>query len=195
MRNAVGRSAAMLLCAAGIVGCSSGEVTAPPSAARLAPASPELSSSSDRDKDGGRDPVQSVTGSATIQLPYEGTPFEHYTVSAIRHRDGSFSGEFHETSEQEGGQRASGKIFCFSIVQDTARLAGLVERSTVPFGPAGTYVIWNVVDRGNGKKARDLTTDFYFGGTKAQATAHCAGNLLRGQPFFESRRGNLKVKG
>ena len=103
-------------------------------------------------------------------------------------------------AEEGGGkaridkQRASGKIFCFSIVRDTARLAGLLERSTVPFGPVGTYVIWNVVDRGNGK-VHDLTTDFYFGGTQAQATAHCAGNLLRGQPFFESRRGNIKVNG
>ena len=187
MRSAVERFGAMLICAAGILACSSGEVTAP--GARRAPASPELNSSTDRDR-----PVQSVTGSAKIQLPYEGTPFEQYTVSAIRHRDGSFSGEFHETSEQEGGQRASGKIFCFSIVRDTARLAGLLERSTVPFGPVGTYVIWNVVDRGNGK-VHDLTTDFYFGGTQAQATAHCAGNLLRGQPFFESRRGNIKVNG
>jgi hypothetical protein len=188
MRSAVERFGAMVICAAGIMACSSGEVTAP--GARRAPTSPELSSSTDREKDRGA--VQSVTGHAKIQLPYEGTPFQQYSVSAIRHRDGSFSGKFHETSEQDGGQRASGRIFCFSIVRDTARLAGLVERSTVPFGPAGTYVIWNVVDRGNGK-VHDLTTDFYFGGTQAQATAHCAGNLLRGQPFFESRRGNIKV--
>jgi len=197
MRSVV--QGAMLVCAAVATGCGgAGEVTAP--AGHVSSVGAEFSATEreDRGNGRGRDPVQSVTGSAFIVLPYEGSPAEHYTVAAIRHRDGSFSGEFNEFSDQEGGLRTKGTIYCFSIVGDTARIAGRIERSDASYGPAGSYVIWNVVDQDahgrGGKQPRDMTTDFYFGGTQAQATAHCATNLLRGQPYFESDRGNIEVR-
>ena len=43
-----------------------------------------------------------VTGNATIILPNFGDALERYGVSAIRHNDGRVTGEFEETSEQEG---------------------------------------------------------------------------------------------
>jgi hypothetical protein len=153
--------------------------------------------------DGGeKDDVQSVTGNALFQINYAGNPFQRYSVAAIRHRNGSFSGEFEEKSEQDGGQRVHGAIHCFSIVGDTARIAGRVKKSNIDFGPPGSYVIWNVVDDGKAHghdrhsrtdRHRDYTTDFYFGGTQAQADAHCRANLLRGQPYFPVLRGDLRV--
>lgn len=198
--------AATMLGAVAAAGCGAAGEGTGPSAREAVAAAVSLSRAEDRD-----DAKQKVTGSALFQIDYAGNPFQHFAVAAIRHRDGSFSGEFEEKSEQDGGQHVKGTIHCFSIVADTARIAGRVKWSDIAFGPPGSYVIWNVVDRGKargadgssrhendgddrrGKGANDLTTDFYFGGTRAQADAHCAANLLRGQPYYEVLRGELKV--
>ena len=174
------------------VGCGAGrDVTEPQT--RTSVPTEVLASRSDA---GAKDEMQKVTGNALFQIDYAGNPFQRYSVAAIRHRDGSFSGEFEEKSEQDGGQRVHGDIYCFSIVADTARIAGLVKKSNIDFGPPGSYVIWNVVDadeaHGHDRQS-DYTTDFYFGGTQAQADAHCRANLLRGQPYFPVLRGELRV--
>jgi len=140
---------------------------------------------------------QSVTGRAAINLPPNfGGAREFYSLDAFRHGDGSVSGNVVEVSRQEGGQRMEGSIFCFMIVGDTARMAALVEKSTVPFGPVGTYVVWTLVDNGRGKGATpDETTDFFFNGTQAQAQQHCDVGLPGIAPFFPSVGGKLEVHG
>lgn len=189
---------ATMLGLAAAVGCSAGRDVTEPGARAKAPVEASASRSGGAGGAGGDEEMQKVTGSALFQIDYAGNPFQHFSVAAIRHRDGSFSGAFEEKSEQDGGQREMGEIYCFSIVADTARIAGLIKKSTVPFGPPGSYVIWNVVDGGKAHghdRDTDFTTDFFFGGTQAQAQAHCAANLLRGQKYYPVLRGELKVDG
>jgi len=64
----------------------------------------------------------------------------------------------------------------------------------VPFGPNGSYVVWSVIDNGEGAKAApDQTTDIFFGGTQAQAQFHCQTGFNLA-PYFSSMRGNLQVR-
>jgi len=172
----------MLLSASAVIGCgSSSETTSP----RQALAEPNFSVAA-----AGGD---HVTGNATILLPYFDNALERYSVSAIRHNDGTVTGEFEETSAQEGGQRIHATVYCFTITGNSARLAARLDQSNVPFGPVGSYVVWSVIDNGEGAKgAPDQTTDIFFGGTQAQAEFHCRVGFKLA-PYFASIRGNLEV--
>lgn len=140
------------------------------------------------------DAGQRVTGSATILLPNWGNALEHYSISANRGRDGTVTGEFEEYSEQQGGQRIHARVVCFTVVGNTARLAAQIDATNVAFGPAGSYVVWSVIDNGEGATAvPDQTTDIFFGGNAAQAEFHCrTGYNLA--PYYSSLRGNLQVQ-
>jgi hypothetical protein len=137
---------------------------------------------------------QRVTGSATVLLPNFGNALERYSVSAVRSGDGVVSGEFEEYSEQEGGQRIHARVVCFTVTGNTARLAAQIDQTNVSFGPVGSYVVWSVIDNGEGAKSPpDQTTDIFFGGTAAQADFQCrTGYNLA--PYFSSLRGNLQVQ-
>ena len=181
------RSRAMVLCLVAVVSCGTGaDTTAPSAASRQMVPEPSLSRAGNRE--------ERVTGEVTINLPYYNNALERYSVSAIRHRDGDVSGEFEEFSAQEGGQRVHARVHCFTVVGNMARLAALIEKSSVPFGPKGSYVIWTVVDNGEGKKAApDQSTDIFFGANQAVAEQHCrVGYNLA--PYFSSIRGNLQVE-
>src|SRR5437867_358500 len=91
------------------------------------------------------DAGQRVTGSATILLPNFDSARERYGLTAIRHSDGSVTGEFEEFSEQEGGQRIHAHVVCFTVVGNGARLAAQIDETNVPFGPEGSYVVWSVI--------------------------------------------------
>jgi len=174
---------AMTLSALAFVGCGtdSGTSTSP----RPMVAAPSLSVSSAGDH---------VTGSATIILPNFGNAVERYSVNAMRHEDGSVTGEFEEFSAQEGGQRIHAHIVCFTVTGNSARLAAQIDQTDVPFGPNGSYVVWSVIDNGEGAKAApDQTTDIFFGGTQAQAQFHCQTGFNLA-PYFSSMRGNLQVR-
>ena len=137
---------------------------------------------------------QHVTGSATIILPAFDNALERYSLSAIRQHDGSVSGEFEEFSEQQGGQRIHAHVVCFTVTGNSARLAAQIDQTNVDFGPVGSYVVWSVIDNGEGAKAApDQTTDIFFGGTQGQAQFHCATGFNLA-PFFSSVRGNLQVR-
>lgn len=174
---------ATVLCAVLFVGCSAGsDLTTP----RLNAAATSLSSRDAR--------PERVTGSATIALPLFGNALERYSVSAIRQKDGSVTGELEEFSEQEDGQRIHARVYCFTVTGNSARLAARIDQTNVSFGPIGSYVVWSVIDNGEGAKSPpDQTTDFFFGGTQAQADTHCRTgfNLV---PYFSSIRGNLQVE-
>ena len=176
---------AMLLGALGLFGCGtrSDSTTAP----RLAAAEPSFSVGN------GAGNEHHVTGSVAIILPLHGNALEHYSVSAIQHKDGSTSGEFEEYSGQDGGQRIHATIACVGITGNTARLAARIDETNVSFGPVGSYVVWTVIDNGEGaKSAPDQSTDVFFNGTEAQAQFHCrvGFNLA---PYFSSIRGNLQI--
>lgn len=174
---------AMLLCAVVVAGCSAGSDTTAPK--RSAAVDVSLASSG---------AGSHVTGSATILLPDFGNAVERYSLSAIRHADGSVSGQFEETSEQDGGQRIHASVYCFTVVGNSARLAAQLDQSNVPFGPVGSYVIWSLTDNGEGAKSPpDVTTDIFFGASEAVAAFHCRTGVPL-TPYYPSIRGNLQVK-
>ena len=174
---------ATVLCAVALIGCGAGsELTTP----RMSAASPSVSARAARQ--------ERVTGSATILLPLHGNALEHYSVSAIRQSDGSVTGEFEEYSEQEGGQRIHATVYCFTVTGNSARLAARIDQTNVSFGPVGSYVVWSVIDNGEGGKSQpDETTDIFFGGTQAQADTQCRTGFNLA-PYYPSLRGNLQVE-
>ena len=177
---------AMLLFVAVITGCGGSDTTSP----RPSLATPNFA------KEAGHSEAvteQSVTGHAAITLPAYNDAREWYSVSAIRHRDGTISGELEETSLQDGRQQIHAEVYCFTVIGKTARLAARIEHSNVSYGPVGSYVVWSVIDNGhNPNGAPDATTDLYFNGTEAQARHHCSvGYPLA--PYFPVEHGNLRV--
>ena len=180
MRSAL--QGAKVLCVVAVLGCGSAakDSTSPRVAA------PEFSRT-----DQGSTGAQ-VTGDIAIVLPDFNNSLEQYSVSAIRHRDGSVSGDLEETSQQQGGQHIHARLVCVTVTGNTARLAARLEKSNVPFGPVGSYVVWSVIDNGHGKARPDQTTDIFFGATEANAKFHCdtGFNLA---PYYNSIRGNLEV--
>ena len=135
-----------------------------------------------------------VTGSATIILPAFNNALERYSIEAKRHADGSVTGEFEEFSAQQGGQRIHAHVVCFTVTGNNARLAAQIDQTNVSFGPVGSYVVWSVIDNGQGAKAApDQTTDIFFGGTAAQAAFQCSTGFNLA-PYFSSIRGNLDVR-
>jgi len=139
---------------------------------------------------------QQVTGHANILLPFFQNAEEKYSNNAIRHADGTVSGEFELKSTQVvGGLRIHGDVVCFTIIGNTARLAGLVEQSDTPLAPEGTYFVWTIVDNGEGQNdPPDLTSDFIGPVAAATAAFHCATGI-NVAPFYPVQSGNLQVHG
>jgi len=133
-------------------------------------------------------PTDLVTGSALISFTLGGE--QHWQFSAKQDPDGSASGQLQLVTSQANGGKVHGAIFCVSSDPDTgiARLAALIDRSTTPLAPAGSYVIWTVKDNGPG--ADDATSDLVP--TNAfSAALHCSVgfNLL----MLDSQRGQIEV--
>jgi hypothetical protein len=137
---------------------------------------------------------QQVTGHANILLPFFQNAEEKYSNSAIRHADGTVTGEFELKSAQEGGLRIHGDVVCFTIVGNVARLGGHIDQSTVP-GLEDAFVAWTVVDNGEGQNdPPDLTSDFIGPVSAGFAAFHCATGFDLG-PFLPVLSGNLQVQG
>lgn len=177
---------AMLLSVVAAMGCGKGvDATSPSAASRQMLQEPSFS------REGGRE--ERVTGDVQIYLPSFNNALERYSLSAIKHGDGDVSGELNEFSAQDGGQHIHARVYCFTVVGNMARLAAQIEKTNVPFGPKGSYVVWTVFDNGQGRRsAPDQTSDIFFGATQAIAEQHCkvGFNLA---PYFSSVRGNLQV--
>ena len=136
---------------------------------------------------------QRVTGYATILLPFFQNAEEKYSNSAIRHADGTVSGEFELKSAQAGGLRIHGDIVCFTVVGTTAYLGGRIDQSDTPLAPEGTYAMWTVFDNGEGQNdPPDQTSDFITPVNAATAAAHCQ-FLFNLGPFYPVVHGNLQV--
>ncbi|HEY2851815.1 MAG TPA: hypothetical protein VGJ18_03165 [Gemmatimonadaceae bacterium] len=179
MRSAL--QGAKVLWVVAVVGCGAATETRSPQVT-----APEFS----RAEDAGSG--AQVTGDITVDLPGFNNALERYSVSAVRHHDGSVSGELEETSQQQGGQRIHARVYCVTITGNTARLAARLDQSNVPFGPVGSFVVWSVIDNGEGKSAPDQSTDLFFGGNEDNAKFHCATGFNLA-PYFNSIRGNLTV--
>jgi hypothetical protein len=74
------------------------------------------------------------------------------SINAIRHRDGSVSGEVQEhvvTPTGEFVRQGHGTVVCFAVNGNIARIGAVVDHSSGAAAP-GTEVIWTVVDNGEG---------------------------------------------
>ena len=128
-----------------------------------------------------------VTGSSMIPV-FDGE--QHWQYSAVKHKDGSFSGELQLFTSQTNGGRIHGNIVCFASDASTgnARLAVQIESSTSILAPEGSYAIWSVKDNGPGNS--DQTSDL-FPVSAAQAAFHCSNGFALG--MVANQRGQIKV--
>jgi hypothetical protein len=141
------------------------------------------------------DVKQSVTGHYQFVGINTGNDFK-YSLSAIRHEDGSVSGEFEErvllNSTGEFIRQTHGTVTCFQIVGNMARIGGLVDHATDPRFLPGTEFRLVVVDNGNGASdPPDMGSNARFGfpGTaQAFCDAGAAFNLEAVQ------HGNVEVR-
>jgi len=129
-----------------------------------------------------------VTGSSLISFFFDAE--QHWEFSASQSADGTVRGQLELVTTQPDGGRIHGSIYCVQSDPSTgiARLAALVEQSTTPLAPVGSYVIWTVQDNGPG--ADDATSDL-FPATLDDANFHCAtGFILQLVP---NERGQIAV--
>ncbi len=141
------------------------------------------------------DGKQSVTGHYQFVGINTGNDFK-YSLSAIRHGDGSVSGEFEErvilASTGEFIRQTHGTVTCFQIVGNMARIGGLVDQATDPRFLPGTEFRLVVVDNGDGASdPPDLGSNARFG-FPGTAQAFCdAGTAFNLEPV---QHGNVEVR-
>src|SRR2546428_654883 len=87
----------------------------------------------------------SVTGH--VEFVSAAGTLDSYSVSAIRHRDGTVSGEAEEHVRTPAGdfvRSGHATIICFTITGNIARIGAIVDHSTTV--PPGTEAFLTVVD-------------------------------------------------
>jgi hypothetical protein len=138
---------------------------------------------------------QSVTGHYQFVGVNTHNDFK-YSISAIRHENGSVSGEFEErvlfAPTGEFVRQTHGSVTCFEIIGNMARIGGLVEHATDPRFLPGTEFRLNVIDNGEGASdPPDMGSNARFGGHNT-AQAFCNA----GDPFnLEAvEHGNIEVR-
>jgi hypothetical protein len=139
------------------------------------------------------DVQESVTGHADF-VTATGIRFR-YSLSAVRHADGSVSGEFENHVENAvTGQFiliAHVNIVCFTVTGNVARVGGIVERQIGGTTGPGAEGFITVVDNGEGSNGvPDLASP--PGVAPGSAFAHCETGLPR--PLFPIERGNIQVR-
>lgn len=143
---------------------------------------------------------ESVTGHYEYFGPATGNYFK-YSVSAIRHGDGTVSGEVEErvTVGSPNGtfvRRTHGPVTCMTVVGNRARIAYHIEEyeTTVTPPPASTHGIIAVVDNGEGANAvaPDSGANNPGAVTAARAQLFCDVGFAR--PFREVQHGNIQVR-
>jgi hypothetical protein len=181
---------AMLLVGLALAGCERN-----PNSAITAPALNPREVLRDVDAAATPDEKQSVTGHYQFVGINTGNDFK-YSLSAIRHVDGSVSGEFEErvllASTGDFIRQTHGTVTCFEIVGNMARIGGLVDHATDPRFLPGTEFRLVVVDNGKGgDDPPDLGSNARFG-VPGTAQAFCDA----GTPFNLERveHGNVEVR-
>ena len=184
---------ALLCVGLALVGCERN-----PSAAITAPAAAPGERSlqlSEVDAVNNADEKQSVTGHHQFVGINTGNDFK-YSLSAIRHDDGSVSGEFEErvilASTSEFIRQTHGTVTCFQIVGNLARIGGVVDHATDPRFLPGTEFRLIVEDNGNGASdPPDRGSNARFG-VPGSAQAFCnAGTAFN---LEDVQHGNIEVR-
>ena len=105
--------------------------------------------------------VQSATGSGQFRLA-DGN-LRTFTASAVKHADGTVSGQS-QLKNRSNGITIHSSIDCLFIDGNLAIMSGVVTSSTSPNRPVGGGIIWAVIDNGQGKNAPADRVTFTFGG-------------------------------
>ena len=136
---------------------------------------------------------QSVTGHAEFINPRTGFRVS-ISGAAVRHADGSASGEFEQHVEVattgEFVRRAHATVLCFTIVGNTARIGAVIDRAEGASAPPGTEIVGMLVDNGEGDDSPDLASPTAPG----SATAYCASGVTPPLPLFPVLHGNIQVR-
>jgi hypothetical protein len=156
---------------------------------------------------------QTVSGHVELDIPNVDFPqfnvAEKYSFTAVKHQDGSVTGEFNIYDNYPDYSSilriiAHGIVTCFTIQPDgkTAWLGGIVTNSDYVFEGVtytynnGTDANWIVVDNGEGNNSpSDEASDLSFGwepGTTADN--NCANGDSPNYGYGTLIRGNVKVK-
>lgn len=168
-----------------LAACSDRAVTAPQNAAL----NPSASVVADRSTESRQ---QEVTGHAYYLVTPERNAVEEYSVSAIRHKDGHFSGEVEIESAINNGFRIHGEIACFTTVGNMARLSARVTQSTNRNVVPGAYLFWSFIDNGERKgDAPDMSSQFFLA-DQSLALYHCATGVTIPE-YYVVLHGNLQV--
>ena len=185
------RIGAALLCVAALAGCDQGRP-------RGSITGPEVRPTLD-----GEGVIESVTG--YVALTQSPTAERDLSFAAIRHGDGTVSGEFqHGIRVNTPGFRRMvvlhGRVTCFTISENRAVIAGVVERGQVHVfgfppvesGLVGEAVFWEVAD--NGESADDPADESSLlapaGATPGDHAACARGPLGTTSPI---ERGNIQI--
>jgi hypothetical protein len=137
---------------------------------------------------------EQVTGSAFLILEDFGNSPERYTFSAVRHSDGSVSGEFELFTAQDGGIRLHGTVTCFGTLVfpdgvPVANVGGVITSSSEP-DLVGVNVGWTAFDVRKGQGTPDAVSDLFIGSAEEVQQFCTVPAILFVQP---NRRGNVQI--
>jgi hypothetical protein len=160
-----------------------GGLFAVPAAATAQPGNPVVESAS-----GGAHwtiPLPNVFGIEVVNQPL--------AFNARKYADGSVSGEFEYTQIAGGTFRFNVAVTCMNVYDgNRAKIGGVVEQSTDPDNPPGTFAWFQVFDNGEGANAPPDQSSLVGFGDEAANEAFCdSPNLPRFGPWDVS--GNVQV--
>ena len=134
-----------------------------------------------------------VTGHAEYLLANVGNAQAEYSFSAERHHSGDVHGQLEYKTSLEGGTTIHGDVECVVVDGNSARLAARITQSTTASAPVGMFLVWSVVDNGEGKKsAPDLTTTLYLL-DQPTGMRECLTPFVPLAPYFAVNDGNIQV--
>ena len=176
-----------MLCGAVLVSCSDSPTV--PASKGLAPNAGASFSKQKRGREA------SATGMGMYVLTNVGGVRQALENAAVLHEDGSVTGEFFLRNDFNGGQAARGRIVCLGVAGNRANLAGIITKSNTSVAPAGNYLLWSIVDNGEGKRsAPDMVSNVFEFTSKDVAMDHCNFPIDVGT-MYPVQHGNYEVRG
>ena len=173
------RTPALALIALLAAGCDTGIITAGPDSPDFAKDAPGY--------------LPSATGHAEIEVDEGGeTLWQKYSFTAQRvGKTQRVQGQW-EVKQDLGGDEAAarGRVTCFVAVDSMARIAGVVDHTDDAAFPRGSFVVFKVVDEGEGtNEPRDQASVLR---SSADPEGFCGGDT---PPLTDILSGNIQVHG